>query len=257
MNETLQSQHHSPNTGVASGAELESPRHGPMPGGLLHFFAGKCFLLKQLRPQVIFVVWADLLQNGCRKTMKNGPKRKLSSGEVEELLVLLKIRFEKNMGRHRGINWTEVETNVKADTAKAWSLAKMEETGGEPDVVGQDEKTGEYFFFDCSEQSPKGRYSLCYDREGLEARKAHKPSDSAIDVATAMGVTLLSEEEYAFLQTLGPFDTKTSSWIETPAAMRKLGGALFGDRRFGRVFFYHNGAQSYYSGRGFRACLKV
>lgn len=190
--------------------------------------------------------------------MKNvGPKKELSAKEHEELLQALKARFEKNVSRHKGIEWAQVQAKLDAHPGKLWSLNEMEKTGGEPDVVGRDAKTGEYIFFDCSPESPKGRASVCYDREGLESRKEHKPKNTALDMAAAMGVELLTEEQYQELQKLGNFDTKTSSWLKTPAEMRKLGGALFGDRRFGRVFFYHNGAQSYYSGRGFRAWLRV
>src|SRR5881397_3479757 len=167
-----------------------------------------------------------------------------------ELLRALKARFEKNMNRHKSLEWDKVQAKLEANAAKLWSLNEMERTGGEPDVVGHDKKTGKYIFFDCSAESPKGRTSVCYDREGLESRKEHKPKNNAMDMATAMGIELLTEEEYLELQKLGEFDTKTSSWVKTPADIRKLGGALFGDRRFGRVFFYHNGAESYYSARG-------
>src|SRR5450432_1859170 len=184
-------------------------------------------------------------------------KRELSPRQREELLRALKARFEKNTNRHKGLEWTEVQAKLQANTEKLWSLNEMEGTGGEPDVVGQDKKTGEYIFYDCSAQSPKGRTSVCYDREALDSRKEHKPKNSAMDMAAAMGVELLTEEQYHALQKLGNFDTKSSSWLKAPAAMRKLGGALYGDRRFGRVFVYHNGAQSYYAGRGFRSSLKV
>ena len=186
-----------------------------------------------------------------------GAKKELSPKEREELLRALKARFENNMNRHEGLEWAEVKAKLEANTEKLWSLHEMERTGGEPDVVGQDKKTGEYTFFDCSVESPKGRRSVCYDREALDSRKEHKPKNSAIDMAAAMGVELLTEEQYRELQKLGDFDTKTSSWVKTPADMRKLGGALFGDRRFGRVFFYHNGAQSYYGARAFRGSLRV
>lgn len=184
-------------------------------------------------------------------------KKELSTKEREGLLKVLKARFEKNLSRHKGIEWAEVQARLEGRAEKLWSLNEMERTGGEPDVVGRDSKTGEYIFFDCSPESPKGRASVCYDREGLESRKEHKPKNNAIDMAAAMGVELLTEEQYLELQKLAEFDLKTSSWLKTPAEMRKLGGALFGDRRFGRVFFYHNGAQSYYSGRGFRGWLRV
>jgi hypothetical protein len=181
----------------------------------------------------------------------------LSPKQREELLKALKDRFEKSMDRHKGLDWAKVLARLEANADKLWSLQEMERTGGEPDVVGQDKKTGEYIFFDCSAESPKGRTSLCYDRDALESRKEHKPKSSVTDMASAMGIGLLTEEEYGELQKLGEFDTKSSSWVKTPADMRKLGGALFGDRRFGRVFFYHNGAESYYSGRGFRGSLRV
>jgi hypothetical protein len=181
----------------------------------------------------------------------------LQRGRREELLAALKARFEKNLNRHKGLDWAKVQSRLEASAEKLWSLNEMERTGGEPDVVGQDKKTGEYIFFDCSAQSPKGRTSLCYDREALDSRKEFKPKNNAMDMAAAMGIELLTEEQYLELQKLGEFDTKSSSWIKTPADMRKLGGALFGDRRFGRIFFYHNGAESYYSGRGFRGSLRV
>jgi hypothetical protein len=181
----------------------------------------------------------------------------LSKKQGDELLRSLKTRFEKNMARHKGMEWAQVLARLEANPAKLWSLGEMERTGGEPDVVGSDKKTGEYIFYDCSADSPKGRRSLCYDREALEARKEHKPKDSAMDMAAAIGVELLTEEQYRELQTLGEFDTKTSSWVSTPSAVRKLGGALFCDRRFDKVFVYHNGAESYYAARGFRGWLKV
>ena len=184
-------------------------------------------------------------------------KEKLSPTEREELLETLQARFEKNMNRHQGLEWGKVRAKLEANPAKLWSLHMMETTGGEPDVVGRDKKTGEYIFFDCSAQTPSGRVSLCYDDEALDARKEHKPKDSAVGMATAMGVELLTEEEYFELQKLGEFDTKRSSWIKTPAAIRKLGGALYCDRRYGRVFVGHNGADSYYSGRAFRGALRV
>ena len=184
-------------------------------------------------------------------------KRELSTEQREELLRALKVRFEKNMNRHKGIEWAKVEAKLEANTEKLWSLNEMERTGGEPDVVGHDNKTGEYIFYDCSAESPKGRRSVCYDREALESRKEHKPENSAIDMAAAMDSELLTEEQYRELQKLGNFDTKTSSWVKTPAEIRKLGGAIFADFRYGNVFVYHNGAESYYGGRGFRGSLKV
>ncbi len=184
-------------------------------------------------------------------------KRKLTAQLREELLATLEARFEKNEKRHPGLEWAQVKARLEAKAEKLWSLHEMESTGGEPDVVGHDAKTGEYVFFDCSAESPKGRVSLCYDREALDSRKEHKPKDNAVDMAEAMGIELLTEEEYRDLQKLGSFDMKTSSWVQAPADIRKLGGALFGDRRFGRVFIYHNGAQSYYSARGFRGSLRV
>jgi hypothetical protein len=184
-------------------------------------------------------------------------KKELSAEQREELLRTLKARFEKNSNRHEGLEWAKVRAKLEANPEKLWPLGEMERTGGEPDVVGHDITTGEYIFFDCSPESPKDRRSLCYDREALDSRKEAKPKNSAMDMAGAMGVELLTEEQYREFQKLGTFDTKTSSWVETPAEMRKLGGALFADRRFGRVFMYHNGAESYYAARGFRAALRV
>src|SRR6266436_4052276 len=172
-------------------------------------------------------------------------------------LRALKARFEKNMNRHKGLEWAQVQAKLEAIAEKLWSLNEMERTGGEPDVVGQDKKTGEYILYDCSGESPKGRRSFCYDREALESRKEHKPKDNAIDMAAAMGIELLAEEQYRELQTLGEFDTKTSSWVKTPSDIRKLGGALFCDRRYDTVFVYHNGAESYYAARAFRGLLRV
>jgi hypothetical protein len=191
--------------------------------------------------------------------MKNikSNKKKLSPEHREELLSELKARFGKNMNRHKGLEWAKVQAKLEANTEKLWSLGEMERTGGEPDVVGFDKKTGEYIFYDCSAESPKGRRSLCYDRQALESRKEHKPANNAIDMADAMGIELLTEEEYRELQKLGNFDTKTSSWITTPSEIRKLGGAIFADYRFGRVFVYHNGAESYYAARAFRGSLRV
>lgn len=184
-------------------------------------------------------------------------KKELSSKLRDDLLKTLKARFEKNMARHPGIKWTEVQTRLEASAHKLWSLHQMESTGGEPDVVGHDAKTREFIFWDCSEQTPAGRLSLCYDDEALNSRKEHKPKDSAVGLAEAMGVELLTEEEYFALQKLGEFDTKRSSWVKTPLEIRRLGGALYGDRRYNRVFIGHNGAESYYSGRAFRASLRV
>jgi hypothetical protein len=181
----------------------------------------------------------------------------LPAGRREELLNSLKARFEKNMNRHKGLEWANVHAKLQANTEKLWSLNAMEETGGEPDVVSYDKKTGEYIFYDCSAESPKDRRSVCYDHEALEKRKEHKPKDSAINMAADMGIEILSEEEYRALQKLGNFDTKTSSWIKTPSEIRKLGGAVFCDRRYDTVFLYHNGADSYYAARGFRGSLKV
>jgi uncharacterized protein DUF4256 len=185
------------------------------------------------------------------------PKKLLSPKQREELLSALKTRFEKNMNRHKGLEWAKVQAKLESNTEKLWSLNEMERTGGEPDVVGHDKRTGEYIFYDCSAESPKGRRSLCYDREALQSRKEHKPENNAIDMAEAMGVELLTEEQYRDLQKLGNFDAKTSSWVKTPADIRKLGGALFCDRRYDQVFVYHNGAESYYGARGFRGSLKV
>jgi hypothetical protein len=184
-------------------------------------------------------------------------KRKLSPAQREELLRALKARFENNMNRHKGLAWAKVQAKLEKNPDKLWSLHEMERTGGEPDVVGHDKKAGEYIFYDCSAESPKGRRSLCYDREALNGRKEHKPKDSAIDLANAMGVELLTEEQYRALQKLGDFDTKTSSWVKTPSDIRKLGGAIFCDRRYNTVFVYHNGAESYYAARAFRGSLRV
>jgi len=183
--------------------------------------------------------------------------KKLSPAQREDLLKTLKERFEKNPKRHPGLEWAKIEARLEANADKLWSLSEMERTGGEPDVVGQDVKTGEYLFYDCSAESPAGRRSVCYDREALDSRKEHRPENNAIEMAAAMGIELLTEDEYRALQTLGNFDTKTSSWVQAPADIRKLGGALFGDSRYGHVFIYHNGAQSYYAARGFRGALRV
>jgi hypothetical protein len=184
-------------------------------------------------------------------------KKQLSPPQHGELLKTLKARFEKNMKHHKGLEWAKIQAKLEANPEKLWSLNEMETTGGEPDVVGYDKKTDEYIFYDCSAESPKDRRSLCYDREALESRKEHKPKSSAIDLAAAMGIELLTEEQYRELQKLGNFDTKTSSWIQTPSEIRKLGGALFCDRRYNHVFVYHNGAESYYAARGFRGSLRI
>ena len=184
-------------------------------------------------------------------------RQELSPKQHEELLKTLKARFEKNMNRHKGLEWIKVEAKLAAITEKLWSLNEMEKTGGEPDVVGYDKKTGEYIFYDCSAESPKDRRSLCYDREALESRKEHKPKNNAVDTAEVMGIELLTEEQYRELQKLGEFDTKTSSWVKTPSNIRKLGGAIFCDRRYDHVFTYHNGAESYYAARGFRGSLRI
>ena len=184
-------------------------------------------------------------------------KKELSAKERDELLGALKTRFEKNKQCHKGLEWQNIETKLQASPQKLWSLNQMESTGGEPDVVGEDKKTGEYIFFDCSTESPKERRSLCYDRQALDSRKENKPKNNAIDLASDMGIEILTEEEYRALQKLGEFDTKTSSWISTPPDIRKLGGALFCDRRYDTVFTYHNGAESYYAARGFRGSLRV
>src|SRR5499426_2947086 len=191
--------------------------------------------------------------------MKNtgSNKKKLSPEQREELLRTLKARFEKNMNRHKGLEWAKVQAKLEANTEKLWSLREMESTGGEPDIVGHDKKTGEYIFYDCSAESPKGRRSVCYDREALEARKEHKPAGSAMDMAAAMGIEILTEEQYRELLKLGNYDTKTSSWVKTPSDIRKLGGALFCDRRYDTVFVYHNSAPSYYGVRAFRGSLRV
>jgi len=189
--------------------------------------------------------------------MPKPKKNDLSPAQREALLTTLKSRFEKHTNRHKGLDWSKVQAKLEANPEKLWSLNEMETTGGEPDVVGHDKKTSEYIFYDCSAESPKGRRSVCYDREALEARKEHKPKDSAINMATAMGIELLTEEQYRELQKLGEFDTKTSSWVQTPSDIRKLGGALYCDRRYDHVFLYHNGAESYYAVRGFRGSLRV
>jgi len=193
--------------------------------------------------------------------MTKNNKKELSAKQCEELLKKLKARFEKNMNRHKGIEWAKVQAKLEINSEKLWSLNEMERTGGEPDVVGHDKKTGEYIFYDCSAESPKGRRSICYDREGLDSRKEYKPENNAIDMAAAMGIELLTEDQYRELQSLqmagGNFDTKTSSWLKTPSEIRKLGGAIFADFRYGNVFVYHNGAQSYYGGRAFRGSLRV
>src|SRR6266436_1500108 len=191
------------------------------------------------------------------KPVATSNKKKLSPAQGAELLRALKSRFEKNMNRHKGLEWAKVQAKLQDNTEKLWSLNEMERTGGEPDVVGHDKKTGEYIFFDCSAETPRDRTSVCYDREGLESRKEHRPKTTAMDMAAGMGIELLTEEEYLELQKLGNFDTKTSSWVKTPADIRKLGGALYCDRRYGRVFVGHNGAQSYYSARAFRGSLRV
>jgi hypothetical protein len=193
--------------------------------------------------------------NNINNTKSN--KKKLSPEQREELLRALKARFEKNMNRHKGLDWAKAQAKLEANTENLWSLNEMERTGGEPDVVGYDKKTGEFIFYDCSAESPKGRRSVCYDREALEARKEFKPKDSAMNMAAAMGIELLTEEQYRELQNLGNFDTKTSSWLKTPSEIRKLGGAIFADRRYDHVFVYHNGAESYYAARGFRGSLRV
>lgn len=181
----------------------------------------------------------------------------MNARQWEELLAALQARFEKNMRRHKGLEWAKVQARLERDDKRLQSLLEMEKTGGEPDVVAYDKKAGEYVFYDCSAESPKGRRSLCYDRAALESRKQHKPANNAVDVAAAMGIELLTEEQYRELQKLGEFDTKTSSWVRTPAEIRKLGGALFCDRRYDTVFVYHNGAESYYAARGFRGSLRV
>jgi len=189
--------------------------------------------------------------------MTKNNKKELSAKQCEELLKTLKNRFEKNMNRHKGFDWAKIHARLLADTYKLWPISEMERTGGEPDVAGFDKKTGEYIFYDCSAESPAGRRSLCYDHEALEERKEHKPKDSAVGMAAAMGIELLTEEQYRNLQKLGNFDTKTSSWLKTPAVIRKPGGAIFADYRYGHIFVYHNGAQSYYAARAFRGLLRV
>jgi hypothetical protein len=201
----------------------------------------------------VYIRWL----NTSHMSKSTTTKKKLSTEERDQLLNTLKARFEKNKNRHKGIDWTDVQNRLEEKAEKLWSLSIMEETGGEPDVVGFDKKTGEYIFFDCSAETPKERRSVCYDNEALESRKQHKPADSAMEMAASMGIELFDEEQYRALQQLGNFDTKTSSWLKTPDAIRKLGGAIFGDYRYGQVFIYHNGADSYYAVRGFRGALRV
>jgi hypothetical protein len=191
-----------------------------------------------------------LSEKGTAEIMSSGMKKQLAAKQREELFGTLKVRFEKNMGRHKGIEWAKVQAKLEGNPGKVWSLSEMERTGGEPDVVGQDKKSGEYIFFDCAPETPKGRVSVCYDREGWLSRKEARPKTTAMDLASEMGVELLSEEEYLALQKLGEFDRKTSSWVKTPTEMRELGGALYCERRYGRIFTGHNGAQSYYAVRG-------
>jgi hypothetical protein len=208
------------------------------------------------KPQSESALHATLPQKGTgMKGVKS--KKELSPKQREDLLKTLKARFEKNKNRHKGLEWAKVQAKLERTAGKLWSLSEMESTGGEPDVVGHDKTKGEYIFFDCSAESPQGRRSICYDPEALESRKEHKPKDSAMGMAAAMGIELLTEEQYRELQRLGDFDTKTSSWVETPAEIRKLGGAVFCDRRYDHVFLYHNGAESYYAARGFRGSLRV
>jgi len=195
--------------------------------------------------------------NKQNREAKTGMKKDLKAKEREELLKTLKARFEKNVSRHKGLEWAKVQAKLEAKTEKLWSLNEMERTGGEPDVIGHDKKTGEHVFYDCSAETPKGRRSVCYDREALESRKEHKPKNSALDMATAMGIELLTEDQYRELQKLGEFDLTTSSWVITPSDIRKLGGALFCDRRYDHVFVFHNGADSYYAARAFRGVLRV
>jgi hypothetical protein len=195
--------------------------------------------------------------NKARNGTKDAATKELSPAQREDFLRTLKVRFERNMSRHKGLQWAEIQTKLEASAEKLWSLHEMEKTGGEPDVVGYEKETGQHIFYDCSSESPKGRRSACYDREALQSRKENKPKTSVEDMAAAMGIELLTEEEYRELQKLGEFDTKTSSWVKTPPAIRKLGGALFCDRRFDTVFLYHNGAETYYAARGFRGSLRV
>jgi len=192
------------------------------------------------------------MKSGTHNTEKELPRER-----IDELFKILRSRFEKHKNRHKGLNWPEIQTKLESNPIKLWSLNEMEETGGEPDVIGFDKETNEYIFCDCSNESPKGRRSLCYDHEAWESRKKHKPKNSAVEMAAEMGIDLMTEEQYYDLQKLGTFDTKTSSWLATPAEVREPGGAIFGDHRFGRVFIYHNGAESYYGARGFRGILRV
>ena len=200
----------------------------------------------------------ELLRGVLKKyTMTKGTKKQLSPKQSDELISILKIRFQENMSRHKGLEWATIQAKLEANIEKMWSLNEMEKTGGEPDIVGYDKKTNEYIFYDCSAESPKDRRSFCYDIEALNSRKEHKPKNNAIDAAAAMSIEILTQEEYQALQQLGKFDTKTSSWVQTPASIRKLGGAIFCDCRYNNVFVYHNGAESYYAARGFRGSLRV
>ena len=205
----------------------------------------------------VLICWIEPeSKSRCMNKIK-GNKKELLTEQKEELLQTLKFRFEKNMNRHQNLEWKEIQAKLEAGSEKLWSLGEMERTGGEPDVVGFDKKTGEYIFYDCSAESPTGRRSICYDRQAQESRKEHKPENNAVEMAAAMGIEILTEEQYRELQKLGNFDTKTSSWVQTPAEIRNLGGALFCDRRYNTVFVYHNGAESYYAARGFRGALRI
>jgi len=220
---------------------------------------GAAIDLSQSNRRILLKLRESLARGATDSTMENrtSNKRQLSPEQHEELLKALKARFEKNPNRHQGLEWAEIQSKLEAHPEKLWSLHEMESTGGEPDVVGHEKASGEHIFCDCSTESPKGRTSVCYDRKGLESRKENKPSTTALDMAAAMGIELLTEEQYLGLQKLGEFDTKTSSWVKAPEEIRKLGGALYGERRYGRVFVGHNGAQSYYAVRGFRGRLKI
>jgi hypothetical protein len=221
------------------------------PSALSAFLRFVALLIWQLYLQI------QLFSNFQFQISSTMAKKELTAKQSTDLLKVLKSRFEKNMVRHNVLTWSSIEKKLSAAPGKLWSLSEMERTGGEPDAIGQDKKSGQYIFFDCSAESPAGRRSLCYDLEALESRKEHKPKNNAVSMASSMGIELLTEDQYRELQKLGKFDTKTSSWLETPSAIRKLGGAIFGDCRFGRVFVYHNGAESYYAARGFRGSLKV
>jgi hypothetical protein len=236
-----------------SGATMSAPAHG----STYVQFPGLINTTPRHTLPAGGVPWQTRGMTASRMSKTDSRKKALSPAQRETLLKALKARFEKHMNRHRGLAWADVQARLEAAPAKLWSLHEMERTGGEPDVVGHDRKTGEFIFYDCAAESPEGRRSACYDREGLESRKEHRPANTALDMAATMGIEILTETQYRELQELGEFDTKTSSWVKTPPEIRALGGAVFCDRRYDQVFTYHNGAQSYYAGRGFRGALRI